>query len=224
MNLINNQEKTKRGAHLVASLERILNGFLKTVLQEKRELSFKRNYINYEKFCSNTIDISSIVFGENDRLIFQPAEQAFMKAVFTAGKRTMSPRVVLLVGTEYGLVVMHGERDTYGTHKGKVHGDLPTLHTTLALRSAIMRHKLRTGLVGKGHVPYASDMDVMDWMFSENFRTEILAQVEDDKLNGIAVGDGMKLFERETVVKAEKKPAKKWHQKKAPAAAQAVAA
>ncbi len=230
MSQINNQEQIKQADKLLAGRSLVINAFVKSIIDVTRELTFKHKYVDYQKFRDGSIDLSTIVFDENDRLIFTPGEQAVMNAVYTVGKFSIPPRAVLLTGTEYGLVVMHGVRDSYAPYKGKIIGDMPVLHTTLALRQATMRHLRRIGAVGKSNAAYASDAEVMEWVSSPTFRAEIEEQVTIDQANGLEIGDGMKLFERKPFAKPAKKQYQKpQHKKPAPKAApvqaeQAVAA
>lgn len=189
---------------------KIIKGFVSNVLKITRELTFKKRYVDYAKFIEGVIDFSSIVFDENDRLIFQPGEVAIMKAVFGTAKREMPQRMVLLIGTEYGLAVMHGRVESYHAMGEDIDGEMPTLHATMQLRAAAQRHLARTDF-NPSHSIYANDADVMEWLMSDNFRETCAKQAELDRASGIEVGDGMKVFEKKPYIPREQ-TAKKPHQ------------
>jgi len=111
------------------------------------------------------------------RVVLKPNEVARMHAVHPDPKKSHFNNMILMIGTEYGVIVMHGrEKDYHVNGKGTVQGPLPKLHTTTRFLGAALRFFTRTRR-GK-----TSDSELLVWICSDNFTSDIEEQARLDRL------------------------------------------
>lgn len=132
------------------------------------------------------ISFMPIVNRPDTRVVLKPGETAKISAKHPIESKQHLNNIILMLGTPYGLVVMHGrEKDYHVNGKGIVKGPLPHLHSTASFSLMVLRVFKRKGWKLRG------DSAIKEWIFSDHFEVDLLEQMAYDQKDGIAVNDGL---------------------------------
>jgi hypothetical protein len=117
-----------------------------------------------------------IVDHPEGRVVLKPGQVAKIHAKDPIESKQHLNNIILILGTPYGVVVLHGREKEYRVNgKGIVEGPIPHLHTTGRFTRAAMRFFKRKGMQFRG------DWDLKNWIFSDSFEKDLIEQVELDR-------------------------------------------
>lgn len=171
--------------------QQVVGGFLKAILATERQIPYNPKFMDHElRLSENRISFMSIVNDPVRRIILSPGDRAITRATHPHPRHADTSNIILMQGTQYGLVVVFGREKSYDQCRitGKFIGDLPKLHAGTAFTMAMLRHFKHIGnpisLIG-------SEVVALEWLFSDSFTKDIAEQAARDKAAGVAVGDGL---------------------------------
>lgn len=183
MNSLNNQQ--------------ILGGFIRRLLDTERVIPYNPHFMDHElRSANNEISFMPAVKDLKHRVLLNPGEWAASYAEHPNPKYKHTSNVMLMRGTEYGVIIVYGVKAQYDQRQAKngngfkteYLGPVPRLNTTTAFTMAMMRHFKR---IGKPVSLIGSEAIALEWIFSANFNQDLVDQAKADSEAGVALGDGL---------------------------------
>jgi hypothetical protein len=185
--------------------QRIVAGFLETAIATKKQIKYNPLFMDHERrVVHGEINFMPAIIHPNVRVILNPNEFAISRSIHPNPKLAHANNIILMRGTQYGLIVMFGREHDYLQVGSTRYSTLPRLHAGRSFMMAAMRFFNR-----KNDPINLSDCEgrLLDWVFSPTFKADLTEQVAIDKKAGVALGDG--LPPREIMVRNKPKPAQK---------------
>lgn len=176
MNTINNQK--------------ILAGFIGEILGAEKQIKYNAQYMDHKaRVERDEINFMNVITHPTIRIVLRTNEFAVTRAVHPNPRFARASNVILMRGTQYGLIAMFGKEAEYKQKADKtVTGPLPGLHTTRAFLMAASRFFKRRGI--EFHLQ-TSELQLLNWIFSDSFTADLEEQAREDVKAGIALGDGL---------------------------------
>lgn len=172
--------------------QQIVGGFIRALLATQTLIRYNGKFMDHAKrLATKETDFMNIVDHPNHRVILKPEEWAITRSVHPLEKYSHTNQVILMRGTDYGILVMFGPEAQYDQKQVgkaiKFVGPIPKLHTTMAFRMAAMRFFKRTQ--GKALL-LGADEAILNWIFSPTFQSDLAEQARLDVAAGLKLGDG----------------------------------
>jgi hypothetical protein len=184
-NIVNNSIPTKKGITMNTDAQ-IATYFFRQYEAAETVIAFRPYFMAKGLRIQDGMNFMPIVDHPENRVILKPGEFAKIHAKHPDEKKQHLNNRILLRGTAYGVIVMHGREKEYQVSgKGVVTGPVPKLHTTGSFIRMAMRFFKRKGQQFRG------EPDLLAWITSESFPRDISEQAALDRAAGIVVDDGL---------------------------------